>query len=62
MARERSFVSSKGGVASLFLFLKDQQGYGFFAREIGLGFFYVSLYFCLSLCPLSIFSFFFAYG
>jgi hypothetical protein len=38
MTRERSLVSSKGGVASLFLFLKDEQGYSFFAREIGLGF------------------------
>jgi len=26
MARERSLVSSKGGVALLFLFLKDEQG------------------------------------
>jgi hypothetical protein len=31
MTRERSLVSSKGGVASLFLFLKDEQGYSFFA-------------------------------
>ena len=34
MARERSLVSSKGGAASLFLFLKDEQGLRLLCQRI----------------------------
>jgi hypothetical protein len=48
MARERSLFPLREGLLRCFYFQKMSRGYGFFAREIGLGFFYFpSIFVCL---------------